>query len=622
MEILNTNILPSTWMGHGRALTPIAAALLLCAASQQAEAFQLDTGSDWNIRFDNTVKYNYMMRVEDPSSKVYNQGNNGSLGILADDSTLGWDQWDTVSNRFDLLTELDVVWKKKAGFRVTYASWYDFAYSGDSNWDPNPAFPPGTNTWGALTEGPGGFTDDAKDLSYRGGEVLDAFVFANFGIGDMSGNVRAGRHTIYWGNSLLLTGAVHSVAGSMVAIDAAKGFAVPGSEAQELFLPTNKISTVFQITPNLTFNAFRSLEWTEYRFPVEGTYFSPAEIFTSHSEFAMLAPGFGAPGEEGFRPRIGQKKIRDIEPDSNSDWGINFQYYFNSWDIEAQIFYLNYADKLQNAIVGTLDLPAAVGTFGAAGVPPFNNFYPDFAGPPEVLSPDALGIGEFAWVYKDNIDLFGFALSKQIGDWSIGFDYVRRQDTALRCQLGACIAQLSNVPAPLQSVVGPGIDINDVNNDKNFPGPVGDTDHVVINGLKLLSDTALWDGGTIIMEAAFSRIADITKNEAFLLADAKKDDISTGIGIVFTPEYFQVFPGTDMKLPMSVSYTLDNGNEPAIGLGGNPGIGTGSIGAEFNVDQLWTVSLKYNIFFGKEENGFLGLLADRDNVSFTVKRTF
>jgi hypothetical protein len=34
------------------------------------------------------------------------------------------------------------------------------------------------------------------------------------------------------------------------------------------------------------------------------------------------------------------------------------------------------------------------------------------------------------------------------------------------------------------------------------------------------------------------------------------------------------------------------------------------------------VNGKYNAFFGSNDNGLLGLLTDRDNISFTVKRTF
>jgi hypothetical protein len=147
---------------------------------------------------------------------------------------------------------------------------------------------------------------------------------------------------------------------------------------------------------------------------------------------------------------------------------------------------------------------------------------------------------------------------------------------------------------------------------------------VIINTVGFLKSTALWDGGNFIVEFVASAVSDIDENgyEDLFRFDADKNDISTALAFAFNPEYYQVFPGTDMKIPMSLSYTLDTGNQPAIALGGNPGVGLASIGVEFNIDQTWTVNSKYNAFFGSSDNGLLGLLTDRDNISFTVKRTF
>ena len=136
--------------------------------------------------------------------------------------------------------------------------------------------------------------------------------------------------------------------------------------------------------------------------------------------------------------------------------------------------------------------------------------------------------------------------------------------------------------------------------------------------------SALWDGGSFVAELVLSWVSDIDKNgyEQYFLHSASKHDMSAGISLAFNPEYYQVFSGTDLKLPMSISYTLDTGDEPAIGLGGNPGVGNASIGAEFIYQQVWTAGVRYNAFFGSHDNGFTGFLTDRDNISFTVKRTF
>lgn len=611
-------------------IKPIAAAVLMATATQ-AGAFQLDTGSDWNVRWDNTVKFNYMVRAEDQKDNIVGPSGKASNIVLIDDASLGWDKWDTVSSRFDLLSELDVIWKDNLGFRISGAGWYDFAYDDNNHPGSNPNLG-GLNTWGFLSERPGDFTDEARKYHEQGGELLDAFVFANFDIGNAPSNVRLGRHTIYWGNSLLFTGAIHGVAGSMVPIDAAKAYSVPGSEAQELFLPTNKVSTVVQLTPNLTLNAYYSLEYQEHRLPQEGTYFSPAEFLTDDaSEFIMIAPGYGFPGDPGFSPRIGQNKISDEKPDdTNGEWGFNVQYYFNDWDFEGQFMYLNYASKIQDGLAGTLDFGPTVATLGGAGVAPFDAFYPTFASAPEDLGDGALGIGQFNWTYKENVDLFAIALSKEIAGMSTGLEYVYRMDAPLRPDLGKSIQRIASIPDPLKPVLGglgiEDFDIHAVDTDRNYPGPVGDTQHLILNTVGLLNGTSLWDGGSYIVEFVASWISDVSKNEELLRTTSSKSDISSAISVAFVPEYYQVFAGTDMKIPMSVSYTLDTGgkdpDEPAIGLGGNPGVGNASIGLDFNIRQTWNVTARYNAFFGSADNGIGGGLTDRDNLSLTVKRTF
>lgn len=313
-------------------------------------------------------------------------------------------------------------------------------------------------------------------------------------------------------------------------------------------------------------------------------------------------------------------KIDDGEPDDSGDWGINLQYYFTNWDLEAQVFYVNYSSNVPDGLVGTLDFGQTVATFGAAGAPPFDMFFPTFATAPDFLAPDALGIGQWKWNYKDDVDLFGFSLSKQIGSVSYALEYVRRENAPLRQDLGSSIRLLANIPAALQPVLGPGFDI-DASGSGNYAGPVGNTNHVIVNAFGFLNAGALWDGGAYIVELVGSE-TDKVESDPFNLLHAKIDEGDWGVGLSFkvVPDYYQVFPGVDMKLPVSVAYTIDN--EPAIGNGGNPKIGTATFGAEFSIQNKWFVGATYTMIYGEEENGLLGLIADRDNIAFTVKRTF
>jgi len=607
------NIKSTVWPGQWLAFVPLLVVVMLGA--QPAQAMEFDSGDDWTVRWDNTLKFNFGLRTEKPNKAVYLQGNNGSTGILADDGDLGWDQWDTTSARFDILSEFDAVYQDKFGVRVSAAGWYDQAYASKTGFPASNPHLGGRNTWSGYTTGPGKLNSAGEDLHYLGGEILDAFVFANFDMGSMFATVRAGRHTIFWGNTLLFQGAVHGVASSMVPLDLNKAFTVPGSEAQELFLPTNKISTVLQITPNLTLNAYYGLEWQETRLPAPHSYFSPAEILGEDPELIMLVPGVA-----GAVPRMGSQKVKDGEPDNSGDWGLNLQYYFNNMDIEAQFFYVNYSSNIPDGLVGTLDFGQTTATLGAAGIPPFSAFYPTFATAPDVLAADALGIGKWKWNYKDDIDLYGLSISKEMGGVSYALEYVRRENAPLRQDLGSSIQLLANIPAPLQPILGPGFDI-DASGPGNYAGPVGSTNHIIVNAFGFLGNSPMWDGGAYIVELVASE-TDKVKSDPYNLLHKKikEGDWAFGLSFKVIPEYFQVFSGVDMKFPISVAYTIDN--EPSIGNGGNPKVGTFTFGPEFNVRNTWTVSATYTMIYGEEENGLLGLLADRDNIAFTVKRTF
>ena len=562
------------------------------AFGAQATAFELDTPDDWEIRWDNTVKGNIMSRVASQDKDIYDPAFSkpSTAAAISDDATYSVDRsgGGLVSTRIDLLSEVDVIWRESFGFRISGAGWYDFAYEDSDHPEngPTKGFPSAYSTWGSLTVKPGEYTDDAEDLHYRGGELLDAFVFANLDFGDVSANVRVGRHTLYWGQTFLSTGAIHGFAGSMAALDLAKGFGSPGSEAKELFMPNGKISSVVQLTENLTLNGFYAFEFVPLRWAEGGTYFSLNEALTENSEFLTVIPGTG--GEWGVdAPRIGFKST-DYKSKDSGDWGINVQYYIEPWGLETSFIYMNTTDRLTSGLYATI---------GDA-----TDKENDLA-----RQTNAVLLGHYGWVYKDDIDTFGISLSKEWLGISWGADFVYRNNNALNPGLAESLS------APVMaSEVDPG----------NYPGPTGDTLHVVMNGFGLLNgDWGLWEGGTYIVEATFSKLDSYGDFEEKTNPLIHEDRWTSHVGAVFRPTWYQVFAGWDLTLPMSVSYAID-GEQTPNSAGGNEEVGNGSIGAEFLINEVWRVSANYNVYFGPQGNGTSAFIKDRDNISLTLKRTW
>ena len=98
------------------------ASAILAASMPTAQAVELDTGNpDWTARIDNTVKYNYGVRTESADKRMLGTPNNN-------DGDYNFRKAGTnITNRVDLLTEMDVVYKNAMGFRVSAASWYDLS---------------------------------------------------------------------------------------------------------------------------------------------------------------------------------------------------------------------------------------------------------------------------------------------------------------------------------------------------------------------------------------------------------------------------------------------------------------------------------------------------------------
>ncbi|HEY6131978.1 MAG TPA: DUF1302 family protein, partial [Halioglobus sp.] len=530
---------------------------------------------------------NLMNRLENQDPSVYdpNRSIPERAAQLSDDADYSVTPGHMVSERFDLLSEMDIIWKDKYGFRVSGAGWYDFAYENSNypNSGPTKAFPSALSTWGSLSVNPGEYTNEAEDLHYRGGELLDAFVFANFEVGDASANVRVGRHTIYWGQSILSIGAIHGFAGSMAALDLAKGLGTPGSEAKELFMPNNKISSTVQFSDKLTLSGYYALEFVPLRWPEGGTYFSLNEALTENSEFLTAVPGGENTSRFGFM-------ANDYKSKDSGDWGLNLKYYIAPWDLEASFIYMNNTDRLTSGLYATTAADVTPGDVALAA------------------ETNAVLLGHYGWVYKDDIDTFGISLSKQMFDISWGADLVYRNNNALNPDLATTLT----APYASAGLVDP----------NHYPNATGDTVHAVLNGLGFLdADWGLWDGGTYVAELTLSNLLHYGQFEEKANPLIEHDEWNSNFSGVFKPTWYQVRPGWDLSVPATVNYTL-KGKQAPNSAGGNERVGNGSLGVEVDVDQVWNVALRYNVYYGPQKNGTAAYIKDRDNIALTVKRTF
>jgi hypothetical protein len=567
-----------------RSTSLAAATLVTLLAANSASAVEIDTGlPDLSVRWDNTFRYNYAMRAEGRDPKIGNT-------LVADEGDWRFDNGSTVANRFDLLSELDVVYDKRFGARASGQAWYDAAYDSHSRTNPNTTPLPYPLIGSYVNNEYSGYTKHLYDGP--GAELLDAFVFAGADVGNVPVQVKVGRHSIYWGESLLLGGNLHSIAYAQNPLDLQKGYATPGVEAKELFRPLGQISASAQLTDTVSLAGQYLFQWESDRFPEGGTYLGPVDFAFNGPERQLLAvvPGVGPV----FATNGGQAPTQN-----HGDYGLALRWTPAALDATIGAYYRNFTDKIPQALITQAPTGPAVGPY------------------------------RYNLIYASDISLFGLSFSKNIAGVSVGSELSYRHNTPLNAKV------LGMDPVGLPAA-----------GDTN--GPRGDTMHGLVNAVGVIPQNPVFDTASWVTELTWSRLMDVTSganlfnglgyapcmpSAAHPAAYDKWDGCSTktfvGLGAGFTPTWFAVAPGVDLQMPLTYSVGL-SGNAATV-FGGNEGAGNYTVGLSADVWQKYHFDLKYVDFLGHYKdngysvtaaNGFNTYLKDRGFVSLTFKTTF
>lgn len=547
---------------------PVLVAAYLATLATTSVAAEIKTGHpDLQVRWDTSLRYNAGVRVEGLNRTFEN--NPGT-----DETERSVRKESLVTNRLDLISEIDVVYQNESGARVSAAGWVDKAYDRTSN--PNPALPNGSNyrdrRYNAYAD---------RYIVGPSGEVLDAFVFTGFNVGDTIWKFKLGQHNVYWGESLFT--ASNGISYSQGAINTIKAATSPGSEAKELFMPHRQLSLQAQLSSSVSLGAQYALDWKPYRLIPGGTYFAPSD--GSRSDFAS------APLPNGT----------DIVPErKRGNVGVNLRWNADWLGGVLGIYYRQFDEKLPWSVT-QLVLNPAIGRPAASAV---------------------------RLVFPRDTDMLGLTLSSTVAGGAIGAELSYRKNAALQMRSG--------IPTTAASA-SEGLSYAEAE------GARGTTVHGLVNGVWLLPGTPLWRNGSVSAELNFSHLVSVDKNAGRFHAEGyacpagqdRSDGCATrnaaGTNISFTPEWPQFMPGWDLAMPLTAAYQF-YGNGPALG-GGNKGQFTGSVGLTTKFQGVHEFSLKYaDTRIRYKTNPLTGLVStsngsnpvqnDHAWLSFTYKTVF
>lgn len=316
----------------------------LTAAS--AQAVDLDTGNpDLAVRFDNTLKASTIYRLHDADASLLNAFNpNGSPQALNFNAgNQNFRNAGVVSQRVDLLSELDLVYKRDFGVRVSGAAWYDRVYHRDTDAANDPTL--GQQPYNR-------FQSYTRKIAGEKAEILDAFVFGGVTL-DGGGKIsaRLGRHALVYGESLFFGD--NAIAAAQSPTDIAKLQASPNAQFKEIVRPVPQLSAQWQLTPNVSIGGYLQFRWEESRLSPAGSYFSSANIpwNSTSPEYIGIAAGPVA-GNYVLAPGV------DEHPRDSGQFGLQLKWRLDETDLG--FYFARYHDKF-GQLFGRLD-PSAPAT--------------------------------------------------------------------------------------------------------------------------------------------------------------------------------------------------------------------------------------------------------------------
>ena len=367
-----------------RARLPLAVSL---ASTLAGPAF----GVSFNIgeiegSFDSSLSVGASWSTAKPNKDLIGANNGGrGLSQTSDDGHLNFKRGETFSKIFKGIHDLELKYGDTGVF-VRGKYWYDFELKDESR--PFKDISDNNRKEGAKSSG---------------GQILDAFIYHNYNIADLPGNVRFGKQVVSWGESTFIGGGINSI--NPIDVSA---FRRPGAEIKEGLIPVNMFYVSQTLTDNLSAEAFYQLEWDQTVTDNCGTFFSQPDVISDGCSDNLRVlnkrstiPGAALPtlnalgvdvNNEGVLVRRGP----DRDARDSGQFGVAMHYNFEPLDTEFGAYFMNYHSRAP--------------IFSAQGAP--SSAYTRPLGPLAALRPLIVaGSSNYFVEYPEDIRLYGLSFS-------------------------------------------------------------------------------------------------------------------------------------------------------------------------------------------------------------------
>ncbi|SIS14597.1 Protein of unknown function [Aquipseudomonas alcaligenes] len=586
-------------MAHqGRGLAVAGLALLGTLPLGLAQAFQVRSG-DWTTSLDTTVSYGVSYRMEGQDDKLIARANGGSgsnSGLInSDDGNLNFRKGDLFSEMVKVVSEMDLRYQERHGVFIRGRAFYDFELEDDSRRHRE-------------------ISDGGLDEAGSSIDLLDAFVYGSWTVGERDLNARLGRQVINWGEGLFYQNGIGAT--NPVDINALRA---PGSEVKEAYMPTFMVYGSFELRDNLTVEGYwqPGKAWEASKIDPCGTYFSTLDPLGEDCEYLSAAPlqeqitgrvgealAFDSPAAaqawasslapglvnnllRGYIPTTFIPRAQDIDGDDSAQYGLALRWYVPELnDTELGFYYLRY--NMQVPMIGlTVGQPVVLPVVGAL--------------------PDASSSRYYA-EYLEKRDLFGISFNTSIGGDSIFNGLSLAGELSYRPDTPIALGLNEYLPTALLNPDGlpVGTRLDGYREKDMFQASLA----AIYNFNGLLGS----DSAALFSELVASRVQGLESDVDYYEATSSAYGAQASLQLTYT----NVFNLVNLVPSVGYQYSI-NGVAPQLTNGLDEEAQSWSVGLDAIYQESLTVGAKY---VGYSGGGISNKRTDRDYLTFNVKYSF
>ncbi|WP_348674193.1 DUF1302 domain-containing protein [uncultured Abyssibacter sp.] len=372
-----------------------------------ASAATLDIGG-MEARIDTTLSAGVSFRMQDPDESLIGISNGGtSRSANGDDGTYGYEKGDVVSAAAKVTVDLDLAFNRNWGIFTRASAFYNPEASDAGELDERLA----ANESRARGE---------AELGERGHErldnsvdLLDAFLYGSFSLGDQYISMNLGNQVVSWGESTFIRNGINI----LNPIDVSK-IRLPGSEIKEALTPIPMLFVQTSITDNLSMEAVWQFDWEQVEIDPRGSFFSTNDAASDDGDKIFLS--YGRRLDDNTRPLgVGGDahawipRTANVAPeDETSQAGVAFRYFAESLNsTEFGLYYVNYHSRTPN-ISAVRGQASNIGNTAEGGLNP---------NPPPLCMDDAVTDpstcrASYFVEYDEDISLWGLSMNTN-GPW-------------------------------------------------------------------------------------------------------------------------------------------------------------------------------------------------------------